>query len=83
MTKWGIFKCQNCGKRFKEKFQPDNNWNKRKEIDQEHIGQYTHITATHHCKENVYGCGKLVGIELRTRKPRSNEAIQEADHEGH
>jgi hypothetical protein len=77
MTKWGIFKCQNCGKRFKEKFKPEcNNWNERQVIDPEHIGRYTHIVATHHCKENVYGCGKLIGVELRTRK-----AAQEAEGE--
>lgn len=68
MTKWGIFKCQNCGKKFKEKFVPEGNWQKRQEIDPEHIGRYTHIVSTHRCKDGTYGCGKLVGCEVRQRK---------------
>lgn len=61
--KWYIFKCQNCGKKFKEKIpKPDQS------IDLDHIGKYTHIISTHHCKNGEYGCAILIGAENRTRK---------------
>jgi len=65
MAKWGIFQCQNCGKRFREKFEQKTQF----DIDPEHVARYKDsIMATHHCKENVFGCGVLIGAVIRKRK---------------
>lgn len=63
MSKWFIFKCQNCGKRFKEKFTREN----EKSCDIEHIAAKTHFVATHKCKDGSYGCGVLIGAVNRIR----------------
>ena len=63
MTKWFIFKCQNCGKKFKEKFSKEH----EKSIEIDHLGRYGHIVSTHSCKDGTYGCGMLIGAEIRSR----------------
>lgn len=65
---WYIFKYQNCGKVFQEKEKADNlnifdNPVKFNEYA-EHIGARRHIVATHKCKPNIYGCGKLIGCQI-------------------
>ncbi|MPM21481.1 hypothetical protein SDC9_67925 [bioreactor metagenome] len=69
MAMWGIFKCQLCGKKFKEKFTPEQERN----IQIDHIGKYTHIISTHVCKDGKYGCGVLIGAENRTRSSKKGE----------
>jgi RNA polymerase-binding transcription factor DksA len=61
MAKWWIFKCQNCGKRVKEKFSKED----ERTVDIEHIGIKTHIVSTHRCKDGKYGCCTLIGAEIR------------------
>jgi hypothetical protein len=73
MSRWFVFKCQNCGKRFKEKFSKEN----EKNCSLEHIAAKTHFVATHVCKPGVYGCGVLIGAENRTRGPK--EATTDGD----
>jgi transposase-like protein len=67
VSKWFIFKCQNCGKKFKEKFTKQQ----EKEIDITRIARRTfmgqEIVSNHKCKENIYGCAKLIGAEDRHR----------------
>ncbi len=63
MARWFIFKCQNCNRKFKEKFTE-----KFEKVDIGRIGASSYITATHFCKDGTYGCGKLIGAEIRTRK---------------
>ena len=71
---WYICKCQNCGKVFQEKTQAQN----LNHIDiktgiknsvgmreyAEHIAVKSHIVATHKCRQNVYGCAKLIGCQI-------------------
>lgn len=64
MAKWWIFKCQNCGKKFKEKFSTEE----EKTVDIEHIGTKTHLVSTHNCGNGMYGCGKLIGARNQVKK---------------
>lgn len=59
---WLIFKCQNCGKKYQEKYTGDEPWVKKDDIP-EHIGKYTHIVSTHKCSDTVRGCATLIGIQ--------------------
>jgi hypothetical protein len=81
-TKWGIFKCQNCGKRFKEKLEPRWLGNKKLEYEVERIGTYTSTVSTHSCKPRVYGSGVLIGAELRMRKAAPAEPQRDTGNAG-
>ena len=74
---WYIFKCQNCGKVFQEKY-PDNLNIFDEELKDlreyaEHIGAKRHIVSTHKCRPNVYGCAKLTGCQIWEPETKNKE----------
>jgi len=61
-----IFQCENCGKRFYELMNKED----QTAVDTTHIGEkMSTIRSTHCCNTGEFGCAKLIGALFSNKRP--------------